>query len=96
MSTACDHQSRFVFIGAAGPGVMGDRDAINRCPLGRLIESLPGLFCVIDDCAYTPSEHLVLIFRGADAQTAINDNFNYFASPLWAFGMMVKKWATLK
>jgi DDE superfamily endonuclease len=101
VQAACDHQCRFVFIGAAGPGVMGDRDAINRVPLGRLIESLPGLYCVIGDCAYTATEHLVPIFRGENAMTTINDNFNFYASQLririeMAFGLMVKKWTILQ
>jgi hypothetical protein len=29
IQAACDHQCCFVFIGADGPGVIGDRDAIN-------------------------------------------------------------------
>ena len=62
---ACDHNCCFVFLGIAGPGVMADCDAIAECPLGRLIENLPGLFCAIGDCAYLPTEHLVPIFGGA-------------------------------
>ena len=100
IQAACDHSCCFVFIGVAGPGVMGDRDAVNQIRLGSLIESLPGLYCVIGDCAYTPSEHLVPIFRGESAKTARNDNFNFFASQLririeMAFGLMVKKWGIL-
>lgn len=40
---ACDHESRFVFLGVAGPGVLGDRDALFQCPLGAMIEQLPAL-----------------------------------------------------
>jgi DDE superfamily endonuclease len=80
---------------------MGDRDMIKQVPLNDLIEALPGKMCVIGDCAYTPTEHLVPIFRGANARLAIYDNFNYFASQLririeMAFGLMVKKWAVLQ
>jgi hypothetical protein len=43
---ACDHLCRFVFLGVVAPGVVGDRDALFQgpCPLGNLIENLPGLF----------------------------------------------------
>jgi hypothetical protein len=79
---------------------MGDREACNEVELGALINALPGLFCVIGDCAYTPSEHLVPIFRGVNATAPRNDNFNFFASQLririeMAFGLMVKKWGVL-
>ena len=100
VQAACDHNCRFLFIGVAGPGVMGDRDAINQFWLGSLIEALPGLFCAIGDCAYTPSEHLVPICRGDMAKMARYDNFNFYASQLririeMAFGLMVKKWGIL-
>ena len=100
IQAACDHNCRFLFIGVAGPGVMGDRDAIKQICLASLIETLPGLYCAIGDCAYTASEHLVPIFRGENARTARNDNFNFFASQLririeMAFGLMVKKWGIL-
>jgi hypothetical protein len=77
---------------------MGDRDAIKMVKLGSLVEGLPGLYCVIGDCAYTASEHLIPIYRGEMAQR--NDNFNFFASQLririeMAFGLMVKKWGIL-
>jgi DDE superfamily endonuclease len=100
IQAACDHHCRFVFLGVAGPGNLGDREAVNAVPLGNLVESLPGLFCVIGDCAYTPTEHFVPIFRGENAQLPINDNFNFYASQLririeMAFGLMVKKWGIL-
>jgi hypothetical protein len=98
IQAACDHHCRFTFLGVAGPGVMGDRDAIKMVKLGSLVEGLPGLYCVIGDCAYTASEHLIPIYRGEMAQR--NDNFNFFASQLririeMAFGLMVKKWGIL-
>jgi hypothetical protein len=62
VQAACDHNCKFSFFGVAGPGVLGDREAIHQIPLGRLVEELPGLYCAIGDCAYTPTEHLVPIF----------------------------------
>ena len=83
VQAVCDHNCCFLFIGVAGPGVMGDRDAINQVSLGSLIEELPGLFCAIGDCAYTPSEHLVPICRGDSMEKmARYNNFNFFASQL--------------
>ena len=35
IQAACDHNCRFIFLGVAGPGVIGDRDAINTVKLGR-------------------------------------------------------------
>ena len=68
--------------------------------LGGLIEKLPGLFGAIGDCAYSPTEHLVPIFRGDQAKYHKNDNFNFYASQLqirivMSFGLMVKKWGVL-
>lgn len=101
IQACCDHQCRFQFIGVAGPGVMGDRDAIQESGLLTLISNLPGLYCTIGDCAYTPSEHLVPVFGGANALIPRFDNFNFFASQLririeMAFGMMTQKWAILQ
>lgn len=47
IQAACDHNCRFLFVGVAGPGVMGDRDAIKQIRLGSLIESLPGLSVIV-------------------------------------------------
>jgi hypothetical protein len=60
------------------------------------VESLPGLYCTIGDCAYTPMEHMVPIFLAQNAKLK-NDNFNFYASQLririeMAFGQMFKKW----
>ncbi len=101
VQAACDHQCRFQFIGIAGPGVMGDREAVNQIELGNLVESLPGIYCAIGDCAYTATEHMVPIFGGAQATVVRHDNFNFFASQLririeMAFGLMVKKWGILQ
>lgn len=101
VQSACDHHCRFTFMAVAGPGVMGDRNAIQYCPLHDLIEKLPGLYHVIGDCAYTATEHLIPIFGGVEATRLHNDSFNYFASQLririeMAFGMMVQKWGILQ
>jgi hypothetical protein len=61
---------------------LGDREAVNQISLGKWVEQLPGLYCIIGDRAYTPSEHLVPIFRGEHALVAKNDIFNFFASQL--------------
>ena len=97
---ACDYLSRFTFLGVAGPGVMPDREAIEQVPLNRMIENLPGTFCVIGDCAYRPSEHLVPIFGGASALDPLHDNWNFYASQCririeMAFGLMKQKWGIL-
>ncbi len=98
---ACDHNCRFVFLGVAGPGVMGDRDAIRQSGLFDLIEKFPPYYFAIGDCAYAPTEHMVPIFGAAQARIAANDNFNYYASQCririeMAFGMMVQKWGILQ
>ena len=100
VQASCDHNCRFGFIGVAGPGVMGDREALNQVSIGKMMEKLRGVYCVIGDCAYTPTEHLVPIFRGENARIPCNDNFNYYASQCririeMAFGLMVKKWGIL-
>ena len=90
-----------LFLGVARPGVMGDRDALKMVKLGSLVESFPGLvYCVIGNCAYTATGHLVPIYQREMAQTQQNDNFDLFASQLririeMAFGLIVKKWEIL-
>ena len=79
---ACDHHCCFVFFGVAGPGIMGDCDAIKQVELHDLIKTLPGLYSVIGDCAYTPSEKLIPICGDADATLPRYDNFHVFASQL--------------
>lgn len=79
---------------------MGDRQAVTEVELGDLIGNLPGSFCAIGDCAYTPSNHLVPVYGGASAKIARNDTFNFYASQLririeMAFGLMTKKWGIL-
>ncbi len=74
VEAACNHQCRFQFIGAAGPGVMGDRDAIKHIELGKLIQNLPGIYCAIGDCAYTASKSIILVFGGGLALLGCHDN----------------------
>ena len=101
VQAACDHHCRFQFIGVAGPGVMGDRQALFEVELGDMIEQLPGMFFVVGDAAYTPTEHLLPILGGEQAKIEKHDNYNFFASQLririeMAFGLMVKKWGILQ
>ncbi len=101
VQATCDSNCRFSsFIGIAGPGVMGDREALTQMSVGCFVEQLPGMYGATGDCAYTPTEHLVSIFRGASALLQRNDNFNFFASQIrirfeMAFGLMVQKWGIL-
>ena len=79
---------------------MSDREAVEQVPLHQLIQQLPGHYCVIGDCAYRPSEHLVPIFGGASALDVANDNWNYYASQCririeMSFGLMKQKWGIL-
>ena len=87
MQAACDHNYRFLFLGIlAGPGVMGDGDAVKMVALNQLIESMPTFFCTnVGNCAYTPTENLVPIYRGVDARRPKYDKIEM------AFGLMVKK-----
>jgi hypothetical protein len=100
IQASCDHLCRFTFLGVAGPGVMSDQEAVEQVPLHRLIKQLPNHFCVIGDCAYRPSEHLVPVFGGASALDPDNNNWNYYASQCririeMSFGMMKQKWGIL-
>lgn len=101
VQAVADHECRFTFIAFSGPGVMGDRDAVNQTSLGELIEGLPFGICVIGDAAYCPTEHLVSVYQGISKTMAKYDNFNYFASQCrirveMAFGMMNMKWGILQ
>jgi hypothetical protein len=59
-----------------------DREAIKQVSLHGLVESLPGFYCAIADCAYTPTEHMVPIFPAQHAALTKNDNFNFFCQPI--------------
>ena len=101
VQAAVDTHCRFQFIGVAGPGVMGDHQALLKIPLGQLIEQLPGLYAAIGDCAYKATEHCIPIYGQDMARFAEYDNFNYYASQLrirvkMAFGLMVKKFGILQ
>jgi|Transcript_17619 hypothetical protein len=95
-----DHLCRFIYFSVAGPGVMGDRDACKEVDLYDLIEMLPVGYCIISDCAYDPTEHMVPVYGSAQRLRAVYDNFNYYASQLricieMAFGLMQMKWGVL-
>ena len=101
IQATCDHNCHFLFIGVAGLGVMGDRQAIHECGLSKLVESTCGVLYCIRDCAYTPTEKLLPIYRSEQAARERYDNFNFYASQLhihieMAFGVMVKKWGILQ
>jgi DDE superfamily endonuclease len=101
VQAACNLHCQFTFIGVAGPGVMGDQDAVKMCSLSKMIENLPGLYCVIGDCAYNSTEHLVSIYCGEAAKMSTQmDNCNFYANQLhirieMAFGLMINKWGIL-
>jgi hypothetical protein len=44
-----------------------------------MAEQQPGLYCIIADYAYTPTEHLVPIYQGDTAKVPRYDNFNFYA-----------------
>jgi DDE superfamily endonuclease len=97
---ACDHLCQFTYLAVAGPGVMGDQEAIKQVELWSLINNHLGLFCAIGNCAYLPTAHLIPIFGGAQAKVKNHDDLNYFARQCciqieMAFGLMVKKWSIL-
>ena len=95
-----DHQSRFTYFAVAAPGKTGDRDAIEKCSLHDLIESLPLGACIIGDPACEATERLVTIFSHGDRLNADDDNFNFCASQCririeMAFDLMQMKWSVL-
>jgi hypothetical protein len=100
VQAASDHHCRFTYMAVAGPGVMGDREALQECSLYQLIENLPLGFVVISDNAYKPTERNCPIYGRADRLVPKYDNFSFFASQCririeMAFGLMVKKWGIL-
>lgn len=100
IQAVADHHCRFLFIAFAGPGVMGDKEALGETTLKELIEELPFGLCVIADAAYCPTEHLVPVYQGLAKHEPKYDNFNFYASQLririeMAFGIMNMKWGIL-
>ena len=98
---ACDHNCHFLFISVAGPGVMGDQQAVVECGLSKLVESTFRLLYCKVDCAYTPMEKLLPIYRSEQVARERYDNYNFYASQLcihieMAFGLMVKRWSILQ
>jgi hypothetical protein len=101
IQAACDADCRFTYLAMAAPGVTADRDAILECSLFDLIEALPFGYVTIGDAAYTPTEHMVAMYYGADRKQPKYDNFNFYASQCririeMAFGLMQVKWGILQ
>ena len=71
-------QGIFCFLDVAGPSFMLYRKALNEVPLEKIVELLPGVLCVIKDCSYTRTEHVVRILRSENAKITIDDNFKVF------------------
>ena len=101
IQAACDHHLRFVYLGVGGPASLCDHEAIRECPLGCLIEALPGNFCAIGDCGYMPTEHLIPLFSHEQSQIPEHKNFNYYADLYRihierAFCWMLVRWRVLR
>lgn len=97
---ACDHHCPFVFLGVAGPDIMGDRDAIQQVDLHNVINGLPGLYCVIGDCACTPSEKWFLSTEVSVQQWLLGMTtqllcFTALNRIEMSFGLMTNKWGIL-
>ena len=89
-------QLSFLFIGVAGAVITGGRQAIHEYGLSKLVESTLGVLYCICDCAYTPTEKILPIYRSEQLEKERYDNFNFYASQLcirieMAFGVMVRK-----
>ena len=59
----CDHNCHLLFIGVAGPGIMGDCWAIHERRLSKLVESTRRVLYCIGDCTYTPTKKIFPIYR---------------------------------
>jgi len=75
---------------------MRDRQAIKRCGLLELVESLSADFVAIMDCTYASRTPSFPLFFGFDKLEPWCDNINFFASELrirseMAFGLMYQK-----
>ena len=60
-----------------GPGVMGEQDAVKQVKLHDLIHSLSWMYCAIADCAYTPSDEMIPLYWGSNANEPQHDNSNF-------------------
>jgi hypothetical protein len=101
IQAACDADCRFTFMGIGGPGVTKDRQGVKECGLFKKVQSIPGQFIHVCDCAYQATEKFVPTFGGDLALRRDNDNFNFFLSQLririeMAFGLMTRKWGILQ
>ena len=82
IQAACDHNCCFLFIGVAGPGIMGEHQAIHECGVSKLVESTHGVLYCISDSAYTPTKKLLPIYRSEQSAKERYDNFNFYTSQL--------------
>ena len=103
LQAVSDHQSRFIYMAVAAPGVTPDRDAIKRphSSLDERVEALPLGFCLIGDAAYEATERMVPIYQGIQKLKPKYDNFNFYASQCrirveMSFGLMQQKWGILQ
>ena len=101
IKAAYDQNCCILFIGITGPVVMGDRNTIHECGLSTLVESTHGVLYCTGDCACTPMEKLLPMYRSEQAAKERYDNFNFYASQLcihieMAFGVMLKWWGVLQ
>ena len=101
IQAACDHNCPILFIGIAGPGIMGDRQAVVEGGLSKLVESTSGSLYCIGDCAYALTEKLLPIYMSEQVARERYDNYNYYTSQLcihieMAYGLMVKRWHILQ
>jgi DDE superfamily endonuclease len=76
IQAACDSHCRFLYFQLCAPGSTGDGVALkaseeNGGSLFDAIEAIPGLYVVITDTAYPPSEHCVPLYGipDSDSQT---------------------------
>jgi hypothetical protein len=100
VQAGCDSMCRFQYLAVTGPGTIADRDALERCTLGRLIRNLPSNYVCILDAAYNPDTHACPLYYGVDRMNPFCDNFNFYGSQCririeMAFGLMYQKWGIL-
>jgi DDE superfamily endonuclease len=106
IQAVCDCHCRFLYFQMCAPGSTGDAVAFKVCDenggsLFDAIEALPGLYVMIADTAYPPTEHCVPLYGHPDTNNQTCSNFNFFGSQLrmrveMSFGIMSAKWGLLR
>jgi hypothetical protein len=97
----CDADCYFHFFCLAAPGKTNNSVAIRRTSLPAWLDSLPHVFFIATDCAYSITEHSIAPFSRLQQFLEKCDNFNFFFLAQlcrWiemAFGLMVTKWHIL-